>query len=68
MSDAKRIICADLGPNVAAFTCRINDQPTAVVNTAVERDTVMRHQAVGALLGAGFDAGAVLGVLHGVRR
>jgi hypothetical protein len=66
--DVKRIVCADLGPHVAALTAQIDGLPTAVVNTAVGRDTVMRHQAVGALLGAGFDSGAIIGALYGVRR
>ena len=67
MSDAKRIVCADLGPNVAAFLCQVDGLPAAVLNSAAHRDTVMRHQAIGALLGAGFDAGTIIGALHGVR-
>lgn len=62
-----QVLTADLGPHVAAVTCRINDQPVAIVNTAATRDNDLRKQAIWALIGAGVDAGLILGVLHGVR-
>lgn len=61
------LISADLGPRVAAFTCRLDGRPTAVINTLTRTQPSMRTQAAVALLGCGIDAGHVLGALHGVR-
>lgn len=61
------LISADLGPRVAAFTCRTNGQPIAVVNTLTRTQPRMRVQAAVALLACGIDAGHALGALHGVR-
>lgn len=61
------LISAELGPRVAAFTCRLDGRPTAVVNTLTRTQPRMRAQATAALLGCGIDAGHALGALHGVR-
>ncbi|MFJ7070134.1 hypothetical protein [Streptomyces sp. NPDC101115] len=68
MPETNPVIAANLGANVAAFTCRIEGRPTAVVNTATKHNAELRGRAVVALLGAGLDAGLVLGALYGVRR
>ena len=60
------VITADLGPRVAAFTCRIDGRPAAVVNSAARHDKIMRTEAATALLCAGIDAGLILGALHGI--
>lgn len=62
------VIAAELGTNIAALTCRINGRPTAVINQAAAHNCQLRTQAAYALVGAGMDAGLVLGALHGVRR
>ena len=67
MHTPPRGITADLGTHIAAFTCRINGQPTAVVNQAAAHNPAMRTEALAALLCAGLDAGAILGALHGIR-
>ena len=61
------IICAALGPNVAAFTCKIDGRTVAVVNDRVHDDPKLRTQATWALLATGMDAGHAIGALHGVR-
>jgi hypothetical protein len=61
------VTSADLGPNVAAFTCRLDGRPTAVINTRARIDHRTRSQAAVALIGCGIDAGHALGALHGVR-
>lgn len=67
MSDEPILTSAALGPHVAAFTCRINGRPTAVVNTLALTQPRMRVQAAVALLACGIDPGHALGALHGVR-
>jgi hypothetical protein len=63
------VIAANLGANVAAFTCRNGDGRTvAVINTEAMHHPGLRTQAAYALAGAGLDAGLILGALHGVRR
>ena len=62
------VITAELGPHIAAFTCRIYGTPTAVINQAAAHNRQLRSQAAYALVGAGMDAGLALGALHGVRR
>jgi hypothetical protein len=66
MRTTPRVITADLGPHIAAFTCRINGRPAAVVNRAAAHNPAMRTEALAALLRAGLDAGAILGALHGI--
>lgn len=61
------VVAADLGPSIAAFTCRINGRPTAVVNAAARHDPTLRMQAARALHGVGIDAGCINGALHGIR-
>jgi hypothetical protein len=67
MSITPIVITAALGQNVAAFTCRINGRPAAVINTRTRTDPTLHTQAAMALLCGGIDAGAAMGVLHGVR-
>ena len=68
MPDHASVITADLGPNIAALTCRIEGRPVAVINTAARDDPAMRTQAAWALVGIGLDAGSILeGELNGVR-
>lgn len=67
MPDEPILISADLGPRVAAVTCRLDGRPTAVINTRTRADPCMRVQAAIALLACGIDAGHALGALHGVR-
>lgn len=67
-STTEHAITADLGPRVAAFTCRIDGLTVAVVNASVAHNPALRKQAAAALLCAGMDAGLILGALHGVRR
>lgn len=62
-----RVFAADLGPTVAAFTCYIQGQPAAVVNTAAAADPEMRAQAVWSLKRVGIDADQIHGALNGVR-
>jgi hypothetical protein len=63
------VITANLGATVAAFTCRNGDgRPVAVINTEAAHHPGLRTQAAFALAGAGFDAGIILGALHGIRR
>ena len=61
------VITADLGTHIAAFTCRIDGRPAAVVNSAAQHDKTLRTEALAALLCAGLDAGLILGALHGIR-
>lgn len=67
MADRTRVLTADLGPSVAAFTAYSHGRPVAVVNTAARHDPAIRTQAAWALLCVGMDAGAILGALNGVR-
>lgn len=67
-SSASPVITGNLGPKVAAFTCRINGRPVAVINTEAAHQPELRTQAAFALIGAGLDAGLILGALHGIRR
>ncbi|MYR73023.1 MULTISPECIES: hypothetical protein [unclassified Streptomyces] len=67
MSVQPIVISAALGPRVAAFTCRIDGRPAAVVNTRIRVNPVMRTQAAMALLCAGVDAAQTMGALDGVR-
>ena len=67
-SSAGPVIAANLGAKVAAFTCRIDGRPIAVINTEVAHRPELRTQAAFALAGAGLDAGLILGALHGIRR
>jgi hypothetical protein len=66
MPTTPTVLTADLGPHTAAYTCHINGQPTAVINTAATHNTAMRTQAARALTRAGLDAGLILGALHGI--
>lgn len=59
------VTSANLGPTVAAFTCRINGEPTAVVSTSIVHSPQLKSQALAALLCAGLDAGSILGALNG---
>ena len=59
------ITSANLGPTVAAFTCRINGEPAAVVSTSIVHSPQLKAQALAALLCAGLDAGTILGALNG---
>lgn len=69
MPESSPVIAANLGRGIAAFTCRNGDgRPVAVINTEVAHHPELRTQAAYALAGAGFDAGLILGALHGVRR
>lgn len=68
MSELPIVISAELGPHVAAFTCRIDGRPAAVINIRTRVDSTMRTQASWALLCAGADAAQTMGALHGVRR
>lgn len=68
MPEPSPVITANLGPKVAAFTCRIDGRPVAVINTEAAHHPELRTQAAFALAGAGLDAGTILGALHGVRR
>lgn len=61
------VTTADLGPRIAAVTCRINGRPAAVINTTARTDPLLRTQVALALLGAGIDAGHTMGALNGVR-
>jgi hypothetical protein len=65
--DKTRILTADLGPRIAAFTCCIDGQPAAVVNTATGHDAGIRAQAALVLARAGLDADLIIGALHGIR-
>ena len=65
---AETILVADLGPKVAAVTVARTEGPAAVINERCDSDPVMRNQAAWSLIGAGYDAGQILGALHGVRR
>lgn len=68
MPEPSPVIAANLGPKVAAFTCRNSEgRPVAVINSAAVHHPELRTQAAFALAGAGFDAGTILGALHGVR-
>ncbi|MFD4662503.1 hypothetical protein [Streptomyces halstedii] len=67
MSVQPIVISAALGPRVAAFTCRIDGRPAAVVNTRISVNPIMRTQAAMALLCAGVDAAQTMGALDGVR-
>jgi hypothetical protein len=67
MPENATVVTADMGPTVAAFTCRIHDRTAAVINAAARHDPVLRTQAAWALTSAGLDAGQVIGALHGVR-
>jgi hypothetical protein len=62
------IISEDLGPRVAAFTCRVHGRPAAVINTRAAHQPVLHTQAAMALLCCGIDAAHALGALSGVRR
>jgi hypothetical protein len=66
MHTPPRVITADLGPHIAAYTCRINGKPAAVVNRSAAHNPTMHTEALAALLCAGLDAGAILGALHGI--
>ncbi|MBV7671418.1 hypothetical protein STHAL_18375 [Streptomyces halstedii] len=67
MSVQPIVISAALGPRVAAFTCRIDGRPAAVVNTRIRVNPAMHTQAAMALLCAGVDAAHTMGALDGVR-
>lgn len=59
------LVSADLGPKVASLICMIRGQKTGVINTAVAEDQELRCRASWSLLAAGWDAGTVLGGIHG---
>lgn len=61
------IISEDLGPRVAAFTCRAHGRPAVVINTQAAHQPVLRMQAAVAMLCCGIDAAHTLGALSGVR-
>lgn len=66
MSEEARVVAAELGPSVAAFTALSKGRRVAVVNTEIRHNPGMRAQAAWALVCMGMDAGAILGALHGV--
>jgi hypothetical protein len=68
MPGSSPVIAANLGTKVAAFTCRIDGRPVAVINTEAAHNPELYTQAGCALVAAGFDAGTALGALYGVRR
>lgn len=68
MPGSSPVIVANLGRGIAAFTARSNGRPVAVINSEAAHDPELRTQAGYALVGAGLDAGTVLGALNGVRR
>jgi hypothetical protein len=68
MPETPSVVTANLGPKVAAYACRIDGKPAAVVNTQAAYDMTLRRQAAWALLCVGLDAGLILGALHGIRR
>ena len=68
MPESSTVLTGNLGAKVAAYTCRINGRPVAVINTAAAHRPELRTQAAYALAGAGLDAGLILGALHGIRR
>lgn len=61
------VIAGNLGKNVATFITTLDGRPVAVINSAAAHHPELRTQAAFALAGAGFDAGTILGALHGVR-
>lgn len=61
------IISEDLGPRVAAFTCRTHGRPAAVINERAAHDPVLYTQAAWVLLCCGIDAAHTMGALSGVR-
>lgn len=67
VSNQPCIISADLGPKVAAFTCRNHGTPTAVINQRAAEQPELYTQAAWALLCCGIDAGQAMGALNGVR-
>lgn len=68
MPESSTVLTGNLGPKVAAVTCRIDGRPVAVINTEASTNPEIRTQAAFALIGAGLDAGLILGALHGIRR
>lgn len=68
MPESSTVLTGNLGPRVAAFTTRIDGRPVAVINTEVRTNPELRTQAAFALVGAGLDAGLILGAIHGIRR
>ncbi|MFD3535193.1 hypothetical protein [Streptomyces sp. NPDC058664] len=67
MPESSTVLTGNLGPKVAAFTIRIDGRPVAVINSEASTNPELRTQAAFALIGAGLDAGLVLGAIHGVR-
>ena len=67
MPESSTVITGNLGAKVAAFACRIDGRPVAIINTEAAYRPELRTQAAFALVGAGLDAGLILGALHGVR-
>lgn len=68
MPESSTVLTGNLGPRVAAFTTRIDGRPVAVINTEARTNPELRTQAAFALVGAGLDAGLILGAIHGIRR
>jgi len=67
MPESSTVLTGNLGPKVAAFTTRIDGRPVAVINSEARVNPELRTQAAFALIGAGLDAGLVLGAIRGVR-
>lgn len=67
MPESSTVLTGNLGPKVAAFTTKIDGRPVAIINTEASTNPELRTQAAFALIGAGLDAGLVLGAIRGVR-